>query len=166
MLMLLFVFLLCCIIFSSSETLAALSSSRVVFVLVLLFWARCEFIVCLRVDAMSCAVEAMCRAMQAKSNRETPVTLSDYHALLCEIKCLNQTVVNLSSQQALLREIRVGVLRSVRCFRDVVRRLDGLSCGCGSHQGIDVARNQSLRGCFSDSCISMSGGRFDRVASL
>ena len=126
-----------CVLFSSDQTMAVLALLRVLFVLALLFWVRCELFVWPRVDAVCGAVEAMCHAVEsrqaeklAKKDREAPVNLSDYHALLCEIKSLNQTIANLSSQQTLLREIRVGVLRCMRFTRDVLGRLDDSSCEC------------------------------------
>ena len=161
-LMPLFFSLLCCILCSSSETMAPLTSPRVVLVLALLFWARCEFFVRLRVDAVCSAVEAMCHAMGSRQAdghaRETPVSLSEYHSLLYDIRCLNQTIVNLSGQQTLLREIRAGVMKSVRCSKDVLDRLDG--CSRESEQCIETARRQLRRSSLSESFISVPSAPF------
>jgi hypothetical protein len=92
------------------------------------------------------------------------VSLSDYHALLCEIKCLNETIANLSSQQTLLREIRVGILRSVRFTRDVLGRLDDSSSE--SRRSVEMARKQLRRGSLSESCISVPDAVFDRCVSM
>jgi hypothetical protein len=160
--------LLWCVLCSSDQTVAILTSPRAVLALALLFWARCEFFMRQRVDAVCGAVEAMCHAVEsrqaeklAKKDREAPVNLSDYHALLCEIKSLNQTIANLSSQQTLLREIRVGVLRCMRFTRDVLGRLDDSSCEC-----IEMARKQLRRTSLSESCISMAGAHLDRCRSV
>ena len=162
--------LLCCVLFSSDQTMAVLTLPRVLFVLALLFWVRCELFVWSRVDAVCCAVEAMCLAAgsrqsdaHAKNGCESPVSLSDYHALLCEIKCLNETIANLSSQQTLLREIRVGILRSVRFTRDVLGRLDHSSSE--SRRSVEMARKQLRRGSLSESCISVPDAVFDRCVS-
>ena len=165
--------LLCCVLFSSDQTMAVLTLPRVLFVLALLFWVRCELFVWPRVDAVCGAVEAMCLAAgsrqpdaHAKNGCETPVSLSDYHALLCEIKCLNETIANLSSQQTLLREIRVGILRSVRFTRDVLGRLDDSPCSRGSGQSVEMARKRLRGGSLSEGCISVPDAVFDRCVSM
>ena len=159
--------LLCCVLFSSEQTVAVLTLPRVLFGIALLFWNALRALCMAKKD--TCAVEAMGHAAgsrqpdaHAKNGCETPVSLSDYHALLCEIKCLNETIANLSSQQTLLREIRVGILRSVRFTRDVLGRLDDSPCSRGSGQSVEMARKRLRGGSLSESCISVPDAVFDR----
>ena len=164
-------FLLCCVLFSSEQTVAVLTLPRVLFVIALLFWNALRALCMAKKDTG--AVEAVGHAAgspqvdeRAKDGRKTQLSLSDYHALLCEIKCLNETIVNLSSQQTLLREIRVGVLRSVRLSRDVLDRLDDSSCSRGSGRSVEMAKKQLRRGSLSESCISVPDAVFDRCVSM
>ena len=166
-------FLLCCVLFSSEQTMAVLTLPRVLFVIALLFWNALRALCMAKKDAVCSVVEALGHTAgsrqvdeRAKDGRKTQLSLSDYHALLCEIKCLNETIVNLSSQQTLLREIRVGVLRSVRLSRDVLDRLDDSSCSRGSGRSVEMAKKQLRRGSLSESCISVPDAVFDRCVSM
>ena len=171
-LMSVFFCLLCCILCASDQTIATLTSPRVVLVFVLMFWVRCECFICMRIDAMCCAVKTMCDAVgpnaTAKEPCRTAVSLSEHHALLCEIKSLNQTVAHLSDQQALLLEIRNGVLKSMRCSRDVFDRMNSSSsqdsspsCSRDVKKHIEMARRHFRRSSASESCISFPGDVVD-----
>ena len=113
----------------------------------------------LRVDAVCHVVEAMRSAMEAyraaKRGGETDLSASDYHMLLCEINSLSQTIVNLSDQRNLLREMKGAVLKSARYSRTVLGLLNGGSCspkgGSGSSERV---RRKLRRSSLSDSCLS------------
>jgi hypothetical protein len=151
--------LLGCLLCLSEQAIVALTSLRAIFVLVVLFWVRCECFMWLRADAMCHAVEAMRRTVEAYKNvkrgGDTAVNLSDYHALLCEINSLSQTIVNLSDQRNLLREMKGAVLKSARYSRTVLGLLNGGSCspkgGSGSSERV---RRKLRRSSLSDSCLS------------
>ena len=115
-----------CTLWLSGLTITALTYLRALFVLVVLFWVRCECFMWLRADAMCHLVEAMSSAMEAyRTAKRGDVSVSDYHTLLCEIHGLSQTILHLSDQQALLQEIRGGVLKSARYSRHVFGLLNG-----------------------------------------
>ena len=149
-----------CTLWLSGLTITALTYLRALFVLVVLFWVRCECFMWLRADAMCHAVEAMRRTVEAYKNvkrgGDTAVSLSDYHALLCEINSLSQTIVNLSDQRNLLREMKGAVLKSARYSRSVLGLLNGGSSspkrGSESSEG---AKRKLRRSSLSDSCISL-----------
>jgi hypothetical protein len=176
----LFFCLLFCILSFDEQTVATLTTPRSVFVLVLLFWVRCEVFMRLRVDAMCHAVETMCHSVKAdKMTKEahglggTVVSLSDHHALLCEIRNLSQTMVNLSDQRVLLHEIRSDVRKSARCSRDVLDRMDCSSspgslssCDRALLQRVETARKQFRRSGTSESCISVPGTLLDQNGEL
>ena len=144
-----FLGLLCCILLLSDHALAAIVSSRAVFVLALLFCARWERSMRRREDA----VEGL-----AKLGRES--TDSDFTALVGEIRCLGQTVVRLSDQHILLREIRAGVLKTARYSKEALSRAERA-------ENIERARRQLRRGSLSDGCMVVSGssGFSDQTAS-
>jgi hypothetical protein len=149
-----------CIMWLSEQTITVLTYLRAIFVLVVLFWVRCECFMWLRADAMCHAVEAMRSAMEAyrtaKRGGETDLSVSDYHMLLCEINSLSQTVVNLSDQQTLLREIRAGVLKSARYSRHAFGLLNGGSASPKRVNGSpERVRRKLRRSSLSDSCISL-----------
>jgi hypothetical protein len=141
------------------QTITALTYLRAIFVLVVLFWVRCECFMWLRADAMCHAVEAMRRTVEAYKNvkrgGDAAVSLSDYHALLCEINSLSQTIVNLSDQRNLLREMKGAVLKSARYSRTVLGLLNGGSCSPkGGSGSSERARRKLRRSSLSDSCLS------------
>ena len=149
-----------CIMLLGEQTITALTYLRAIFVLVVLFWVRCECFMWLRADAMCHAVEAMRRTMEAYTRAteggDTAVNLSDYHTLLCEINSLSQTIVHLSEQANLLREIKGAVLKSARYSRSVLGLLNSGSSspkrGSGSSER---AKRKLRRSSLSDSCISL-----------
>jgi len=152
--------LLGCLLCLSEQAIVALTSLRAIFVLVVLFWVRCECFMWLRADAMCHAVEAMRHTVEAYTRAteggDTAVNLSDYHTLLCEINSLSQTIVHLSEQANLLREIKGAVLKSARYSRSVLGLLNGGSSspkrGIGSSER---AKRRLRRSSLSDSCISL-----------
>ena len=126
-------------------------------------------------------VKTMCHAAvapQANMEKEqcrTAVSLSEYHALLCEVKSLNQTVTNLSDQHALLLEIRNAVLKVLRCSKkeDVFRKARSSPSQDEQEQDeaqpssspspsrdlkkhIEMAKRHFRRSGGSESCISFS----------
>ena len=148
-----------CSMLLGEQTITALTYLRAIFVLVVLFWVRCECFMWLRADAMCHAVEAMRRTMEAYTRAteggDTAVNLSDYHTLLCEINSLSQTIVHLSEQENLLREIRGAVLKSARYSRTVLGLLNGGSSSPkGGHGSDERARRKLRRSSLSDSCLS------------
>jgi hypothetical protein len=132
----------------SDHSLTTIVSSRAALVLVLLFCARWERSMWLRDELMG----ETCRL--AKASFESAMTLSDFHALLCEIKCLSQTVVQLSDQHALLREIKTGVHKAARCSKEVLSKIE-------ETERVEKARRKLRRGSLSDSCITGSGAFSD-----
>jgi hypothetical protein len=173
----LFFCLLFCILSFDEQAMATLATPRSMFVLVLLFWVRCECFMRLRVDAVCRAVEAMCHFVKVekttKDDRGAAVSLSDYHALLCELRDLSQTVANLSEQRTLLHEIRGEVRKSTRCSRDVLDRMDRSSspgslssCEQTLLQRVEMARRQFRRSGTSESCISVPGTLLDQNGEL
>jgi len=101
------VVVLLCVLFSSDEAMTVLASPRVVFVLALVFWMRCEW--CMRLK-----VEKWCQSMHSQQTGK--MVKENYE--------LSQTVMNLSDQHTLLCEIRNGVHRSVRGSKDVLAQLN------------------------------------------
>ena len=94
----------------------------------------------------------------AKLGRES--TDSDFTALVGEIRCLGQTIVRLSDQHILLREIRAGVLKTARYSKEALSRAERA-------ENIERARRQLRRGSLSDGCMVVSGssGFSDQTAS-
>ena len=165
----LFFFLLFFIFFLDEQTMAMLAAPRPMLVLALLFWARCECFIRLRVDAACRAVEAVCHSVKAdnktKEDRglgETVVGLSDYHELLCEIRDFSRAVMTLSDQRTLLHDIRGEVRRSAKCSKDVLDRIsrsssvDSVSSSdCTSRSHVEKARKAFRRSGMSEGCISV-----------
>ena len=165
----LFFFLLFCILSFDEQTMATLASPRSMFVLALLFWVRYECFMRLRVDAACRAVEVMCHSVKTdnRTNEDRGLSgavigLSDYHALLCEIRDFSRAVANLSDQRTLLHEIKSEVRRSARCSKDVLDRMgrsssvDSMSSSdCTSRSHVEKARNAFRRSGMSEGCISV-----------
>ena len=165
-----------CTLWLSGLTITALTYLRALFVLVVLFWVRCECFMWLRADAMCHVVEAMSSAMEAyRTAKRGDVSVSDYHTLLCEIHGLSQTILHLSDQQALLQEIRGGVLKSARYSRHVFGLLNGGRASpkraSSSSEGVlndgraspkrtssssERVRRKLRKRSLSDSCLSLS----------
>ena len=105
-----FTVLMCGVLCFSDENLALLSAPRVLLAYMLLFWLRCEWCMRKRVDELCTKAEAV-----ASFRQECKLIKENFE--------LSQTVMHLSEQHELLRDIRSTGLKSLRCSRDIYAEL-------------------------------------------
>lgn len=105
-----FTVLLCCVLCFSNENIILLSAPRVLLVYMLLFWLRCEWCMRKRVDEICSKAKAV-----ASFRQECKLIKENFE--------LSQTVMHLSEQYELLRDIRNTGLKSLRCSRDTYAEL-------------------------------------------
>jgi hypothetical protein len=100
-----FTVLLCCVLCFSDENLALLTAPRVLLAYMLLFWLRCEWCIRKRVDEICSKAKAV-----ASFRQECKLIKENFE--------LSQTVMHLSEQHELLRDIRNTGLKTLHCSRD------------------------------------------------
>ena len=139
-----FIIVVCCLLCFSEQTVAFSTSPQTLLACFLLLWLRCEWCMKTRFDAMCSKVEAV-----VEKYKESKMVKENFE--------LSQTVMNLSDQHTLLCEIRNGVHKSARSYKDVLSHLNGsfksLPHSSSSPLCVQKAKEHFRKGSMSDGCI-------------